>query len=317
MFHYSPDIIYKLVNPQGRWFIKDVNHHSALYTTNLGSRLRFSAVNVNKMAVHVLDNRNQLSPSQIYAWRIDNGNWHREKASSGIWYIEQLSGEHLIEIITAGNTDLDQVWTGDEGFALTGIDIDNGKLLAAPKVPVIDFIGDSITAGCWLEGRHASYDYRPESNYVGTAVDLLHATDVRIAYSAGGVLRQATGGVPTADHFLDRLDETTSWQANRPDLVVINLGVNDRRFPLNQFANSYDHFLNLVIKKFPQSKILVMIPFSQTFAETIRKLAKKHQLPVIETNGWCTSYTDGLHPDQIGATESGQKLAQQLSNWLK
>ena len=182
---------------------------------------------------------------------------------------------------------------------------------------MIDFIGDSITAGCWVAGRNASTDYRPESNYAGTAVDLLHATDVRIAYSAGGVLRQATGGVPTADQFLTKLDVTTSWQANTPDLVVINLGVNDRRFPLDQFNASYDHFLSLITTLFPSIPILPMIPLSQTFAESIRSLTKKHKLPLIETLGWCSSFTDDLHPDQSGATESGYRLAEKLSNWLK
>lgn len=317
MYHYSPHSLYELANPRGRWFIKEINQLATLYTTNLGSRLRFMTKGVHKLTINVLDNRNEASPSQIYAWRIDSGQWHREQASQHSWQIECEPTTHLIEIMTAGNTDLDQVWDGDEGFAITSIDIEQGKLTSAAPVPVIDFIGDSITAGCWVNGRHASTDYRPESNYASVAVDLLHVTDVRIAYSAGGLLRQATGGVPTADRFLTMLDARTPWPANNPDLVVINLGVNDRRFTLNQFRAEYDHFLSLVTNLFPATPILPMIPFSQTFAETIRSLASKHQLPVIETAGWCSSYTDNLHPDQAGATTSGYRLAEKLSNWLK
>ena len=317
MYRYFPNSLYKLIHPHGRWFIKRLNQSATLYTTNLGSRLRFIAKGVNNLTVNVLDNRNPFSPSQIYAWRIDGTQWHRELASHRSWQIECGSANHLIEIITAGNSDLDRVWNGDEGFAITSIDAEQGKLISAPPVPVIDFIGDSITAGCWVAGHNASIDYRPESNYVGTAIDLLHATDVRIAYSAGGVLRQATGGVPTADQFLTKLDATTFWQANTPDLVVINLGVNDRRFSLDQFNVSYDHFLSLVTTLFSSVPILPMIPFSQTFAESIRSLTKKHKLPLIETQGWCSSFTDDLHPDQSGATESGYRLAEKLSNWLK
>ncbi|MBB1062677.1 GDSL-type esterase/lipase family protein [Limosilactobacillus fastidiosus] len=317
MNYYSPYSLYNLISQHGRWFIKEIKNVFTLYTTNLGSRLRFTTNGVSILTVNVLDNRNEISPSQIYAWRIDNGPWHREQASQSSWKIKTESNSHLIEIMVAGNADLDQVWNGNQGFAITSIKTDQGTLERAPKIPVIDFIGDSITAGCWVAGRHASYDYRPESNYVGTAVDLLHATDVRIAYSAGGVLRKATGGVPTADQFLKNLDEFTPWQVNHPDLVVVNLGVNDRRFPLEQFNIRYNHFLSLITTLFPSSPILIMIPFSQTFANSIRHLAHKHQLPVIETAGWCQTYTDGLHPDQAGAIESGVRLAQKLSNWLK
>lgn len=317
MQYYSPNSLYKLIAPHGRWFIKGIKQETTLYTTNLGSRLRFTAKGSTKLTVNVLDNRNEFSPSQVYAWRIDNGQWHRELASQHHWQITCEPAPHLIEIITAGNSDLDRVWNGSEGFAITSIDVDQGELTSAPQVPVIDFIGDSITAGCWVAGHHASFDYRPESNYVGMAVDLLHATDVRVAYSAGGVLRQATGGVPTAAQFLTKLDVTTPWQVNNPDLVVINLGVNDRRFSIEQFNKSYDHFLSLVTTLFPSTPILLMIPFSQSFAESIRSLAAKYHLPVIETGGWCSSYTDDLHPDQAGATESGKWLAQKLSNWLK
>lgn len=317
MYHYSPSSIYSLIPSNSRWFIKQINQRPTFYTTNLGSRLRFSTSNVTKLTINVLDNRNELSPSQIYAWRVDNNQWHRERASQHSWQITCSPEPHSIEVITAGNTDLDQVWNGNEGFAITSIDIDQGILSLAPTVPVIDFIGDSITAGCWVNGRHASYDYRPETNYVGIAVDLLHATDVRIAYSAGGVLRQATGGVPTAEQFLKNLDGTTPWQPNNPDLVVINLGVNDRRFSLEQFCRAYDRFLDLVVELFPTSQILVMIPFSQTFAEQIRVLAAKHHLPIIGTNGWCSTYTDGLHPDQAGASKSGHSLAKVLSKLLK
>ena len=165
MHRYSPNSLYELISPHGRWFIKKLNQSATLYTTNLGSRLRFIAKDVNTLTVNVLDNHNPLSPSQIYAWRIDGNQWHRELASHRSWHIECGSANHLIEIITAGNTDLDRVWNGNEGFAITSIDVKQGELISAPSIPVIDFIGDSITAGCWVAGRNASTDYRPESNY--------------------------------------------------------------------------------------------------------------------------------------------------------
>ena len=134
----------------------------------------------------------------------------------------------------------------------------------------------------------------------------------RIAYSAGGVLRPATGGVPTADVFLGKIDAQTSWTPNHPDLNVINLGVNDRRFPLAQFTAAFDLFIQQVKLTFPHTPLAIMIPFSQTFASEIRKIATKHACSIIETKIWHHSFTDGLHPDQAGAIAEGKMLAQAL-----
>lgn len=59
-----------------------------------------------------------------------------------------------------------------------------------------------------------------------------------------------------------------------------------------------------------------MIPFSQTFASEIRKIATKHACSIIETKTWHHSFTDGLHPDQAGAIAEGKMLAQALQPLL-
>lgn len=317
MITYSPESLLKLNKLTGRWFINQVHGQSVLYTTNLGSRLRFDITGACKIMVNVLDNRHPLSPSQFYAWRLNNGPWHREAAQNSHWSISCSADTHQLEIMTAGNTDFDQVWSGKQGFALSSIVLDEGVLSPAPALPIINFIGDSITAGCWVNGRHASYDYRPETNYIGLAVEQVGVSEVRIAYSAGGVLRQATGGVPVAKDFLLQLDQDHPWIPNSPILTVVNLGVNDRSFAPDLFAKNYNEFISLVEHTFPKSKLALMIPFSQTFAEIIREVATTHQLPLIETAGWCTSYTDNLHPNQVGAKESAHYLAPLLAKLIK
>ncbi len=181
---------------------------------------------------------------------------------------------------------------------------------------MVNFIGDSITAGCWVVGNHPAADYRPETNYAGICADLLNVDSVRIAYSAGGVLRPATGGVPTADVFLGKIDNQTLWTPNHPDLNVINLGVNDRRFPLTQFIAAFDLFIQQVKLTFPHTPLAIIIPFSQTFASAIRTIATKHDCSIIETKTWHHSFTDGLHPDQAGAITEGKMLAQALQPLL-
>ena len=316
MKNYQPTDLIKFASRTGRWTVKKINNMPTLYTTNLGSYLRFKVSNAKKCQITVLPNQNSLSPSQVFAFRIDGGKWQRAQASLEKIDIPLDSILHTIEIMAAGNSDIDEVWQGNEGFAIKNIYLDNGAIMAAPQRPVVNFIGDSITAGCWVVGNHPAADYRPETNYAGICADLLNVDSVRIAYSAGGVLRPATGGVPTADVFLGKIDDQTLWTPNHPDLTVINLGVNDRRFPLAQFTAAFDLFIQQVKLTFPHTPLAIIIPFSQTFASEIRKIATKHNCSIIETKTWHHSFTDGLHPDQAGAITEGKMLAQALQPLL-
>lgn len=316
MKNYQPTDLIKFASRTGRWTVKKINNMPTLYTTNLGSYLRFKVSDAKKCQITVLPNQNFLSPSQVFAFRIDDGKWQRVQASLGKIDIPLDSTLHTIEIMAAGNTDIDEVWQGNEGFAIKNIYLDSGKIMAAPQRPLVNFIGDSITAGCWVVGNHPAADYRPETNYAGICADLLNVDSVRIAYSAGGVLRPATGGVPTADVFLGKIDAQTSWTPNHPDLTVINLGVNDRRFPLAQFTAAFDLFIQQIKLTFPHIPLAIMIPFSQTFASEIRKIATKHDCSIIETKTWSHSFTDGLHPDQAGAIAEGRMLTQALQPLL-
>lgn len=315
---FTPEQLIPLAIQTGRWTIKQINDQPTLYTTNLGSYLRFKVNNSSLVKLNVQHNHHPLSPGQFYAIRIDSKQWQRFVASQPI-EVSITSQAHIIEVMTAGNSDLDQVWSGNQGFAINSLILSDHATISSPaQRPVVDFIGDSITAGCWLNGRHAAADYRPESNYVARCCDLLGIDSVRIAYSAGGVLRPATGGVPTAAKFLKLLDHETVWQANSPDLAVVNLGVNDRRYSTEKFSSAYHDFLQQVVTIFPMSPLVIMTPFAQTFAHEIKDIAGSFpNVTTLDTSGWCTSYTDGIHPDQTGANQAGRRLAEALTPFFQ
>lgn len=314
---YSPQQLLPLANRTGRWTIKNAPGGPALYTTNLGSILRCQVTKSHHFIINVENRHAQLGPSQQYAVRIDGQAWQRFPASIDRANLTISIASHTIEVMTAGNSDLDAVWDGNQGFAIRSVEIeDAGQVTTATIRPVVDFIGDSITAGCWVNGKHAAVDYRPESNYTAIAADLLDVDSVRIAYSAGGVLRPATGGVPVASGFLPRIDRTTPWQPNRPQLVVVNLGVNDRRFSNADFIGAYEAFIRQVLAAFPAAPVVLLVPFSQSFKPQITAIGHGHHLPVIDTAGWCPSYTDGLHPDQAGSCAAGKQLATALAPYL-
>ena len=81
MKNYQPTDLIKFASRTGRWTVKKINNMPTLYTTNLGSYLRFKVSNAKKCQITVLPNQNSLSPSQVFAFRIDGGKWQRAQAS--------------------------------------------------------------------------------------------------------------------------------------------------------------------------------------------------------------------------------------------
>ena len=309
MKQYSPKQLLPLAQRTGRWVVKTIKGQATLYTTNLSSTIRFNITGALSFDLQTVNNGHPGFPHQVYAWRYDQQPWQRFQVQDSPVSLQLPDRHrHLVEIMTAGNSDFDEVWTGQEGFAINGIAVNGGQLTPAAERPLVDFIGDSITAGCWVMGQHAAVDYRPESNYVGIASDQLAIDSVRIAYSAAGVLRPGTGGVPTVKDFLGSIDNVTPWKTNQPRVVVVNLGVNDRRFASDQFTRAYDQFLEQVATTFPGSKVLVLTPFSQTFQSQISQLAARHQFQLVNTTGWCQDFTDGLHPNQNGSSTAAHHL---------
>lgn len=288
----------------GRWVIKKIKGQSTLYTTNLGSLIKFQVKGGHKLIIHVLNNGNPSMPSQRWAIRVNHGQWQRYSADTTPFKV-QLPLMANVEIMTAGNTDFDDVWFGNQGLAITALEFDNQAAIQ-PTLPQnrLTIIGDSITAGCWVNGKQPSIDYRPETCYAGLLADRLSLDIERIAYSAGGVLRPATGNVPVASQFLTRIDDQTAWRPrSMPKLVLINLGVNDRRYPTSQFQNAYYSFIQQVQQVYPDVSLALMVPFAQNFAEIIQQTAKKSHAILIQTKHWCTSFTDNLHPDQTGSRQ--------------
>lgn len=312
-----PDQLKKQTLLLGRWTIKQLHGKSVLYTTNLGSLIKFHLQASPFLRIETLDNGNPQMPPQYWAMRVNHGNWQRWSTRNAPFELS-LPDNAEVEIIAAGNTDLDDVWLGNQGLAVAAISIADQAVMTPPKPQKrVTVIGDSITAGCWVNGKRPSTDYRPESCYIGLVSDALGIDVDRIAYSAGGVLRAAVGNVPPAAQFLSHLDAQTPWHPSvMPKLVLINLGVNDRRFASQQFQKAYLAFVKQVKAAYPNVPLALMVPFAQTYADIIEETALECHTEFVPTKNWCQSFTDGLHPDQQGSLQIAQHLTPVLAELL-
>ncbi len=220
---------------------------------------------------------------------------------------------HVVRVVLSGNTDEDRVWDGNQGFTVKALTTDGELQPVWLGRHSVTWIGDSLTAGCWVMGKNPAEDYRAEANYAAVASDLLNARNVRIAYSAVGLSKPGTGGVPVLPEVLTAVDSKTTWQPVPTDLVVINVGTNDRHTDDTTFTVVLRRFLNQVQTLYPNSRLAVMIPFNQNFAAIIRAVvAEFMQLQLIETATWQLSTTDGVHLDLAGSRMAGELTAQAL-----
>lgn len=310
----SASDLVKKAHLTGRWRISQ----QSLISPLLGASLNFEVEHTSQIIINVSNQANLLSPSQYFTARVDNDPWHRWPASQENNQLTLSTDRHHITIMTGGNSDLDDVWWQQQDFKVNSVILDDGAKLwqTIPDKKVL-ILGDSITAGCWVNGKHASVDYRPESNYVSVAQDLLTNVELqRVAYSAAGVLRPGTGNVPVARQWLSHFDALHTIEPDHYDLVIIALGVNDRRFPQKEFSEQYTRYLQAVIARY-QTKIALMVPFLQSFKECIQNIGKQRSIPVITTDGWCQHTVDGLHPDSQGSVEAGQHFAQAIQQLVQ
>jgi len=295
---------------QGRWAVKHLQSVPVMYTTNLGAELWFQV----KAASYVtLDFLKLTVTSQWLAIQIDGLPYQRIAITTTPYTIVLDHQPHLVRVVMSGNTDADQVWTQPAGFAIQRLQTDGTLAAVRPGRHSITWIGDSITAGCWVAGRQPAEDYRGEANYAALASDQLDARNVRLAYSAIGLGKPGTGGVPPLPAVLTALDQQTPWQPLSTDVVVINVGTNDGRASAAAFTTLFRQFLNQVQTLYPDSHLAVMVPFSQRFDRVIRMVVPEFkQLRLIETADWEPTTTDYVHLDLAGSQLAGQRTAAAL-----
>lgn len=296
---------------QGRWVLKTIASQRVMYSTNLGAELDFLVDAANWVQLQLVPRAHDL-PSWV-AVRIDGLPYQRFPITGTPLRLTLDRHPHVLRVVMSGNTDEDPVWTGNAGFAVAGLTSDGQLQPVRLGQRSVTLIGDSITAGCWVAGWQPAEDYRAEANYAAVACDQLGARNVRIAYSAAGLNKPGTGGVPPLPEVLTAVDAKTPWPVCPTDLVVVNVGTNDGRETATSFTELLRRFVQRVRHLYPTSRIAVMIPFSQRFDRIIRLVVAEFDgVELIETADWQPGLTDHVHLNLAGSQTAGYQLARTL-----
>jgi hypothetical protein len=229
----------------------------------------------------------------------------------------------------------------DEGqLPFKGLVLDAGASTVAPGTrPLVEFVGDSITAGyATSEG--------PVTDYAWLTGEALGADHTQIAHSGAGL---ADGyhysgshalGMEVAYFKLKSIDACPDAPACATDpawnfanytakVVVINLGTNDSNFGVGSadFQSRYTAFLQNIRGKYPNADIFAMRTLYAYYAtETeaavnARLSAGDTKVHYINTDGWVipspsTDFADYSHPSDAGHVKIMNRLVPILQPYL-
>ncbi|ADO71607.1 AbfB domain-containing protein [Stigmatella aurantiaca] len=228
------------------------------------------------------------------------------------------AGVHTLRVASRSESDVLQ---------FQGLILSSGATTQAPAVRSkrLEFIGDSITAGCCALSQGALHDY---AWLVGEA---LNADHTQIAYSGiclqDGVACFAPNNIGMSNQYFKlqtvQYPSSPMWDFTRyqADAVVINLGTNDNTRGISDAAlqSTYTTFLQNVRAQHPNAVIFALRTFggfkvAPTLAAVNARIsAGDTKLYYVDTSGWVTpgtsDFSDDLHPSESGHVKIAKLLA--------
>jgi lysophospholipase L1-like esterase len=212
-------------------------------------------------------------------------------------------------------------YTGDAVFQGLVLDAGASTFRPAARPRLVEFIGDSITAG-------ATSSQLAVTDYGFQAGERLGYDHTQIAIG-GMCLAETSDGcwAHESRYWMSSGGQvgTDQWDFARytPDAVVINLGTNDKSHGVSSadFQAKYTTFLQRIRGKFPNAKLLALRTFIGRYAaETqaavrARNAAGDADVFYVDTTGWLPSdgLSDSVHPNDKGHLAITDKLAPVLS----
>lgn len=299
----------------GRWFEKEIDGVRHHVTVNAGSELYFAIHGTKKMAVNFTLITAKATP--FYAVSIDGGEPVRYLITEPKITLPD-DGAHVIRIIADGLTESEDKFNGEIGFAFKDVDPCGGTLVGIrPVGKTIMFFGDSITEGVRALNMNADSNGNSASHsYPFYCAKALGAVPINVGFAASGTV--GAGSFAPCLVAIDQLSaHRTTDELPAPDVVVMAHGHNDVHFKESDVTPRYNAVLDRLHEKYPDAKLFVLIPYSQTHADTIRACCEgRDYITIIETEGWDPATTDGVHLSAIGARSAGKKLAAELKKHL-
>jgi lysophospholipase L1-like esterase len=241
-----------------------------------------------------------------YAKTILNGTAHITVSDPGNYYYSIQNGtvtRHTKSFDVTGHGELIITQGKDYqyGFHAT---LQPAPFSPAPIGKLIEYIGDSITIGYT--------DSSPCADYAWLVSDLLGCEHIQTAYPGITLVKMST------QYFMTSPTGNVPYiPTYHPDLIVINLGTNDKESD-QQFKDAYVSFINHLRQRY-SGNIVLLRPFNGARAKVIKEVADMFgRVIYCDTNGWISrsDTNDGLHPSDAGHLKISKKLQPYINKYL-
>ncbi len=239
-------------------------------------------------------------------------------------------GNHVVKVILKSSMEDQQRWYEPLVAKLEFISAEAEREGTFPNehAKIIEFIGDSITEGIWVDQfRAAVGNYQNHLNmvfendstatYAFLTAKALGMQPYIMGYGSVGITKAGGGGVPKVADAYPYCFHNCPREASGAEIIVINHGANDYLADAEDYTKGYEDFLDLVRAINPAAKIVVLSPFAGQFQLELGEMVKRYNqsrgvnVKFIDSFGWVPK--EPLHP----ARESHQIIADKLTQKLK
>ena len=227
-------------------------------------------------------------------------------------------GEHIIKVIYKGGMEQLPRWYSPLMGAISfiGAEVDAPAELPEDNRRIIEFIGDSITEGVLTDADYAPVPahtldqvcrpYQDDScaTYAALTAKRLNLRAIYQAYGAVGLTRSGCGSVPRAGLIYPYVYEGTEYTGEKPDIVLINHGANDRGALAQEYIARYEELVNMIFENTPNAIVVCLGAFCGVFDKELGEFAGRYnashekKLHFISTSGWVP--LEPLHPLRDG-----------------
>ena len=184
---------------------------------------------------------------------------------------------------------------------------------------IIEFIGDSITEGVLVDALYQlnqTIQDDSTATYAYLTALKLGMKPIIMGYGAVGVIRGGNGAVPRAADSYPYNYNNSEAIAQGSSIIVINHGANDQWGTAEEYTSAYRELLEVVRKKNPESKIVVLSAFCGVHPEALKKMVEAYNsennddIRFIDTKGWIPK--EPLHPLRDGHEIIAERLTAKL-----
>lgn len=230
------------------------------------------------------------------------------------------AGDHVIQI--SKSTD-----SKNDGWYVSAVHYSGELVKTEPAERYIEFLGDSITAGYGVYPSSKGYGQTHSYfTYANRTADALGADYYSVANGGWVLCRDANpsmaiANIYTKQSMYDHLGLGEYEFERQPDVVVINLGTNDRGGRTDfQLQNETEYILKLVREKNPDATIIYAYGMMDASAGNIVWIsAAVERFAQSDGNTYYVALPEntagvGAHPNYSGSIEAGQVLTDAIKS---